>query len=572
MPLRSTSPLAPVRGLIDRYGRDMAVAFVAALLMVTLQLGGFLTMRHQRDVKAGVDAEAMRIVELNRGLNEAQDALHRFADTGTTGSLDAFYTSLKEAETARAEMLGVGLRTPQEREWYEQHVATLTGTWRRAIDLHRSGDPAEAVRLLASRETDANLRAIRGTNRRVMAEDKLKSDAIAANLWFTNSVLFWLQIGFAALMLISLGQSVAKTRAEARARANATDSEARARRRLELLFKMNDMLQSAEDHRDANAILVATATQLAPQLGGALYIFSNSGDRLHLATTWNITDADAAKIPPTIMPADCWGLKRGKPHLNLVGEGHLQCPHAVGAPVSILELPMVARGQVLGMLMLGDPAGEFALEEAQLIGSALADGMSLALANIALRERLRNQALRDGLTGLYNRRYMEDTLERFVEVSKGAGPGTSLVMIDLDHFKSINDEHGHAAGDAVLRDVGAILMSTLRKADVACRYGGEELAVILPSCEMAVAVERAKQLCARIEALSDTYGFRVSASMGVASAPVHARSADELVVVADKALYVAKANGRNQVRHAGEETAAGRRGAKGLQDKLAAAV
>ena len=564
-------PLTLHRSLIAQYGRHLAMALATAALLLGMQLAGYLIMAQQRATRIAADTETMRAVELNRGLNEAQDALFRFRATGQTASLDGFYTSLKEAETARDGMMAMGRRSPTERRFIEQRVGTLMGDWRRTIELQRAGRVDDADDLASSDETERALRETRRLLREIIAANRDSSAALTSGLWALYNALFWLQILFAALMLLSLGRSIRQARSEALARTHANNAEAMARRRLELLFQMHDMLQSAEDHRDANAILVATAAQLAPGVCGALYIFANSGDRLNLSASWP-QGCGAIPQPATIAPSDCWALKRGKLHRNAPGDATLRCLHASQGDEGVLEIPMIARGQVLGMLLLSDGVDDnhMPYEELVLIGSALADGMGLALANIALRERLRNQALRDGLTGLYNRRYMEDTLERFVEVAKNGGPETALVMIDLDHFKSINDEHGHAAGDAVLRDVGAILMSALRKADIACRYGGEELAVIMPSCDLTVAVERAKQLCARIEALSDTYGFRVSASMGVATAPAHARSADELVVVADKALYVAKANGRNQVRHAGEEGGA-RRGARALQDKLAAA-
>lgn len=566
------SPITLHRNLVSRYGRDLAMALATAALVVALQIGGYFTMQHQREVKARVDTEIVRATELNRGLNEAQDALHNFVGGGATSSLDAFYTSLKEVEDAKGSVLDprVSGHPDAARSLAPRIDATVT-RWKRVIEYHRAGRLPDAVLLLSAPESDRAIESIRNTLRLTVAADRTTSGAISGRLWLIYNVLFWLQIGFAALMVASLARSVAKTRKEAMAREAANTAEAMARRRLELLFQMHDMLQSAEDHRDANAILISTASQLAPGLGGALYIFNNSGDRLQLSATWNL--GDASGVADTIMPSDCWALKRGKRQLNDPASDRLRCPHAAHIAFAALEIPMVARGQTLGMLVLGNQGGEIAadLAEIELVGSALADGMSLALSNIALRERLRNQALRDGLTGLYNRRYMEDVLERFVEVSKNGGPETSLIMIDLDHFKAINDEHGHAAGDAILREVGAVMMSSLRKADVACRYGGEELAVILPGCSLETATERANALCARIEALSDAHGFRITASMGVATAPPSTLGAAELIISADKALYAAKTAGRNQVAVTGEPARPNRRGAKALQERLAAA-
>ncbi|MCW1432333.1 GGDEF domain-containing protein [Novosphingobium sp. JCM 18896] len=151
------------------------------------------------------------------------------------------------------------------------------------------------------------------------------------------------------------------------------------------------------------------------------------------------------------------------------------------------------------------------------------------------------------MTGLYNRRYMEDVLERFIYMAERNGSSVAAIMIDLDHFKRLNDEFGHAMGDAVLREVAAAIAGAIRPSDVACRYGGEELIVLLPDCTLEEAAARAELLRARIEGLSEIHGARISASLGVAStAEIGARAA-EIIATADDALYRAKQGGRNRV-------------------------
>ena len=181
------------------------------------------------------------------------------------------------------------------------------------------------------------------------------------------------------------------------------------RTQIEELFAMTDMLQAAKDHEDAGAILEATALRLLPQFGGALYVFNNSRDRLDLAKKWNV---GAAFDPSeTLLPGNCWALKRGKPHINARSSDTLCCMHHVGSTATV-EVPMMARGQVhsLIMLSLDSPDAFGVLKEVRRIARALADSMSLALSNFALREKLRTQSLRDPLTGLYNRRYMKTRL------------------------------------------------------------------------------------------------------------------------------------------------------------------
>ncbi|BEV02277.1 GGDEF domain-containing protein [Novosphingobium olei] len=323
------------------------------------------------------------------------------------------------------------------------------------------------------------------------------------------------------------------------------------------LFAMTDMLQAAETYDDAGAVLMATARRLLPSYGTALYVFNNSRDRLDLARAWDLPEGYIA--PETLSPHNCWALKRGKPQINVPASGTLCCAHHASQAATI-EIPMMACGQVHGLLILLPTEQDDAFDRlvgVRRLGRALADSMSLALSNIALREKLRTQSLRDPLTGLYNRRYMEDALERFVSLGARGGGSTAVIMLDLDNFKHLNDEHGHAKGDAVLRDVAAQMVGALRPTDVLCRYGGEELLAILPDCSLEDAADKAELLRERIELLSEVHACAISASLGVAAVPEAATTASDVVPIADAALYAAKKSGKNRVvcaeRRAGRE-------------------
>ena len=339
-----------------------------------------------------------------------------------------------------------------------------------------------------------------------------------------------------------------------------------ARRRTEQLFEMTDMLQSAADHADAGAVLRATSLRLLPDFAGALYVFNNSRDRLDLAISWSLHSEFAPA--EALVPDNCWALKRGKPHINDPDSGTLCCMHHAGE-IATMELPMTARGTIYGLLMLATPEGGTKLKNVGRVGRALADSVSLALSNIALREKLRTQSLRDPLTGLYNRRYMEDALERYLSMAERSGDSTSVIMVDLDNFKLLNDTHGHAKGDAVLRDVAAQLVGALRPADVVSRYGGEELLVILPACPLDDALLKAEVLRSRVESLSDAHGMPISASFGVACVPETSSGRDDVIPMADSALYAAKKAGRNCVRAV--ESRAPRGGGEGSGPRLAVA-
>lgn len=359
-------------------------------------------------------------------------------------------------------------------------------------------------------------------------------------------LFFWIELICLGVLIVSVTCGARATLGEMLLRQKIITTSAQARRRVEQMFHMTDMLQSALGYTDANAVLRATASELLAGFGGALYVFNNSRDRLDLSASWNWQDGSPAS--ETVSPAHCWALKRAKPHLNLNLDGALRCEHYTADP-TVLEIPMVARGEVLGLLCLqalGEDA-ETRLTEVTSLARGIAEAMSLALSNISLREKLRTQALRDPLTGLYNRRYMEDVLERYANLGVRNATPLSAVMIDLDNFKRLNDQHGHALGDAVLREVAGTLMGAIRPSDVACRYGGEELVVLFPDCPLPDAVSKAEILRARIESLSENHGIRITASFGVATIAATTDRWTELLADADAALYQAKQGGRNCV-------------------------
>jgi len=190
-------------------------------------------------------------------------------------------------------------------------------------------------------------------------------------------------------------------------------------------------------------------------------------------------------------------------------------------------------------------------EPLKTLAVTVGDHISLALANIRLRETLRHQVIHDVLTGLFNRRYLEETLER--EISRGRRKGASLglIMLDLDYFKHFNDTYGHEAGDNLLRALGKFLGSIVRKEDVACRYGGEEFVLILPEASQEIVRQRAEDIRREFPKLPVMHRGQmlesVTVSLGVAMFPDHGATGQDVLRAADDAMYRAKAQGRNRV-------------------------
>ena len=175
---------------------------------------------------------------------------------------------------------------------------------------------------------------------------------------------------------------------------------------------------------------------------------------------------------------------------------------------------------------------------------------ALFIINLRLRQTLKREAIRDPLTGLYNRRHMEASLEREAHRAERLHTPVGLVMLDVDHFKLFNDTYGHEAGDIVLKELGNLLRSSIRGEDIACRYGGEEFLLILPDASLESVMERAEEIRKKTKDLRIAYQneeLSVTISAGVAMLPNHGPSIDDALKAADEALYHAKAEGRDQV-------------------------
>jgi diguanylate cyclase (GGDEF)-like protein len=220
-------------------------------------------------------------------------------------------------------------------------------------------------------------------------------------------------------------------------------------------------------------------------------------------------------------------------------------------------MPLIAQGETLGIICFvaevneGLDAPEAISKPNTQLAIAMTEQAATSLANIKLREKLQVQATRDPLTGLFNRRYLDEFLER--EVSNAARKNRSLgvIMLDIDQFKEFNDRFGHDAGDAVLKELGDYLMKFIRRGDLACRYGGEEFVLILPDAVLEDTRRRAEELRASVRMLSIRLGAmelrKITLSLGVAAYPEQGTSAFDLLRSADAALLRAKEEGRDRV-------------------------
>jgi diguanylate cyclase (GGDEF)-like protein len=325
----------------------------------------------------------------------------------------------------------------------------------------------------------------------------------------------------------------------------------------EMLTGARDELQLCVEVKQAYQSATNGFSRLLVGTSGALCFINNSRQLVEVVSAWPGTGEeleDGSALEEIFSPESCCGLRSGHPRWRLPQVSEIHCTHFAGTPPErYLCLPIVAHGNTMGVLVVQcDDDATVEVVNRHMDGlRQLVQFTGMAIATLNLRTKLENQSIRDSLTSLFNRHFMQISLER--ELARAARRRQSLAvfMLDLDQFKKFNDTHGHAAGDMVLKAIADIFLANIRSEDIACRYGGEEFTIILPDIGAAAAWERAESLRLAVTNLrvpleQEVYGdFTVS--IGVALYPNDGEAADLLLRRADQALYRAKRLGRNQV-------------------------
>jgi diguanylate cyclase (GGDEF)-like protein len=327
------------------------------------------------------------------------------------------------------------------------------------------------------------------------------------------------------------------------------------------LAEMSDILQSCLTLEEARDVIARFFRDLLPEDSGAVYLHNHARESMEPLLVWG-------KKPPieaAFASDDCWALRRGRPHRVNAAESVMLCKHIGQRPEADCQcVPLVAQNEAFGLMYIesGKQAGmeesvqgTVEREEHELLVRRMAETVALACANLRLRESLRYQSIRDSLTGLFNRRYLDETLDREIRRAYRQNRPVSVILLDLDHFKQFNDTLGHGAGDSLLRALGDFLRGQVRQEDIACRYGGEEFALVLPDAALEIARGRAEQIREGIKHLAWQQQIpsaeSVTISAGVAVFPTHGASASAILQEADQALYAAKSFGRDRVVLAG---------------------
>jgi diguanylate cyclase (GGDEF)-like protein len=332
--------------------------------------------------------------------------------------------------------------------------------------------------------------------------------------------------------------------------------------RITLFNQMSERLQACLTLEETYPIIITFAQKLFPATAGALLLYDPPENTFTATAVWGTPSRGSTHFPAE----NCRVIRSRKSHTSIDSCSDSCCREIFRQSAdSSLCIPLTAHGEMIGILHLQQQSPPKAMRtkpdfeehqedinlDVQRLASTTADLLAMALVNIKLRETLKYQATRDPLTGIFNRRYMEETLKREIHRAHRYETPVGIIMIDLDNFRLFNNTFGHDAGDVVLRDIGRFLEANIRQEDVACRYGGEEFTLILPGASLSITEKRAESIRHKALSLAIRYKDKdldnVALSLGVAVFPEHGATAEELLQAADVALYRAKNAGRNQV-------------------------
>lgn len=317
---------------------------------------------------------------------------------------------------------------------------------------------------------------------------------------------------------------------------------------LQLLHRVSSLLQTCNTRDEVCQVVTRWAGDLFAGQSGYLALQRAGRSELEPVAYWG----SASHVAASFSPHECWAIRRGQQHEVTDPAQDLACRHFSEQPsTGYLCIPLTVQGEFLGLLCL---IGAVATSTDHGLGRrnlalTFGEAIKLSLFNLDLQDKLRQQATRDPLTGLFNRRYLEDSLDRELHLARRQHTSLGIAMLDLDRFKQFNDTFGHDAGDLLLQQVGRVFKTELRQSDIACRYGGEEFVLVFPGSATVDTSRRVEEIRRKIRGLSIRHDGRnlgeITVSAGIATAPEHGKTAAALIAAADDALYAAKRNGRD---------------------------
>lgn len=558
--------------------RNRAAGFIIAVLV----FGAFAALSYTNlDRIVRISASSSREVSITERLdnllvyiNAADEGRDMYFITGNEDYLGSYYDSVKILDVELKELgklLSGNARQMRRLEQLEPLIKRRLARLGESIEVRKRSGPAAAQKTINEDEKRAyaDIRSLVGDMIREEREilRGFGADTVAHARGAISTVLMGAIGSFLILYWIFsvLNREVTERRraegglqrANESLSANVKELEQH-NREMEIFSDMARMLQASVTSGEAYSVIDRSIRRLFPTESGEVYLLDEPRNVFESIASWGSIPSDYQVLSPD----ECWALRLGQTYVVDSPCSTVPCPH-VRAPRQMphICMPMTAQGKTLGLLYVlfssADCQGNReamlnrTIEHKKRLAATVAESIALALANFRLREMLYVQSTHDALTGLFNRRSMEELLDKELHRTARKAGTLAVIMLDIDHFKPFNDTFGHGAGDLLLRELGAFLQRNIRSEDYACRYGGEEFVIVLPGTSAGSARQRAEAIREGVKHISLQYLGRtlgrITVSLGVAVFPENGSTKDELLRAADKALYRAKAEGRDRV-------------------------
>lgn len=536
---------------------------IAALLIFSVMSSVYVSFNQMSHQKGRVDHTYQVIYTLKdiiSGLSDVQGSVRGYIITGLEDYLAPYHLAMPKVEDSLEDLNKLVADNPDQHERYvslKEHIERRMAIAEAAIETYRLKGQDVAIESIRGGSGKREMDEIRVIVAEMTSDEKnlLEKRRVAVErssqvtLYAGLSGVLVCLIILAAVYVLITREFNQRIRTEDSLRDAANDME-RHNQETVLVSRMGDYLRGCREHEEVYNVIASSLPQLFPQSYGELGIFNHARTAIEPVMTWGYVPDD---VQQAFGAADCWALRQGKGHLCTPENGAPRCGHLEDVSKDHVSfcLPMQAQGETMGLIFFGALA-----EEAKYVGPhemammrRIAEQISLALANLNLQSALKEQSIKDPLTKLYNRRYLEETLARETARAQRNKQTMAALVMDIDFFKKVNDTYGHDGGDAVLVAFAQLLSTSVRKEDIACRLGGEEFVLVLPSANKQLAMARAEEICEaarKIHVPLQGKVIQITVSIGIAVYPEQAASADEMIQNADKALYAAKHGGRDQ--------------------------
>jgi len=544
--------------------RLLPFAFVLMLgFLIAMAWDSFSRTRELLNTQAYVEHTHQVLYELDAiqdGLGDAREAWLHYILTPEKQDLDTFDDAYKEVwkRVARVEDLSRDDPAQQERikqlqVWIAEELQQLRDNLRTNKTLLIYHSPATDFKQDRVRNA---VQKFKTEQEKVLRERNLAAQTRAQEVERSVS----LRVGIFCLFMAGLFMLVLRESKKLRiAEQSALHSQTKLEGSLQqlqvetesgkLLNDLQDHLQICVNAPEAYEVLGGYAQKIVPNSAGAVFAIDSSRNLMGVMSSWGDSLSPTQHI---LSPEDCCAMRGGRLHFQVESWRGLTCRHFSGSiPNAYVCLPLAALGETLGILHISAmSSADFTPARLAIIQQA-GEYAALRLANLRLREKLHDQSIRDPLTGLYNRRFLEATLEQELHRSSRHHTGLGVIMADIDKFKTFNDSFGHTAGDIVLKEVAAVLRRSVRTEDIVCRYGGEEFLVVLPDTSLESVSERAELVRDTIAKLDLQHAGhalgKITASFGISFSQDGVLTPEILLRYADEALYESKRRGSNCV-------------------------